>query len=399
MSDSETLDKVEQQLQSCLTHFYDYAFLYQHPLLAHLFPDVNEALRVQHFRDHVAKAIERLQPDASASGQEKASRAYNVLTLRYIHQYEIEDILKRLTLSRRQYFREHAKAVEILISLLLNGDAVTPTSADRDIMGEISIESEIASLNQAEDQIQVDLDTLLEGVIDASKNLATQREVQLIYSVGGAPIYVKVDRVLLRQITLSLCSSLMVNLASGSELHCDYTTSEDWIIIRWRIQSLNPVDQTLLLDGQRNESLQKMLATIGGELRWESSDQAYEIWLPHRQYTILIVDDNPDVVALFRRYLANQPFEIIAARDGEQAFDIAQKQKPHIIILDIMLPHQDGLEILQKFKTSPQTQHIPVVVCSILDAADLVMSLDAAAFIHKPPGQQEFVSLLARWFK
>ncbi len=399
MSDFELLNNVEQQLQNCLTHFYDYAFLYQHPLLAHLFPDSTDALRVQHFRDHVAKTIERLQPDASAAGREKDSRAYNVLMLRYIHQYEIEDILNQLTLSRRQYFREHAKAVEILITLLLNTDAVIPANSEHNLIGEISIESEIASLNQADDQIRVDLDTLLDGVIDACKNLAAQRDVQLTRGSGSGSIYVTVDRVLLRQITLSLCSSLIVNLASGSELRFDYTSYEDWIIIRGHIQSAHPTDETLLLDVQRNESLQKMLATIGGELRWVSSPPAYEIWLPHRQYTILIVDDNPDVVALFRRYLANQPFDLIAARDGEQAFAAAQNQKPQLIILDIMLPHQDGFEILQKFKTNPQTHHIPVVVCSVLDAADLVMSLDADGFIHKPPGQQEFVNLLARWFK
>ena len=141
-----------------------------------------------------------------------------------------------------------------------------------------------------------------------------------------------------------------------------------------------------------------MLDTIGGELHWSSPQQTYEIHLPHRQYQILVVDDNPDVVALFRRYLANQPVEVVAARDGLEAFKLAQEQTPQIIILDIMLPHQDGLEILQKFKTSTQTKNIPVLICSILDAGDLVMSLGAEGFIHKPPGQQEFVTALSRWF-
>src|SRR3982751_1246778 len=129
MSDFENLGKIEQQLQNCLSHFYDYAFLYQHVLLTHLFPEADDTLRVQLFREHVTKAIELLQPDTNVVVQEKASRAYNVLTLRYIHQYEIEDILQRLMLSRRQYFREHAKALETLVGLLAKADdkLISPT--------------------------------------------------------------------------------------------------------------------------------------------------------------------------------------------------------------------------------------------------------------------------------
>ncbi len=398
MSDFEILGKVEQQLQNCLSHFYDYAFLYQHTLLNHLFPEADDTLRVQLFREHVTKAIELLQPDTNIVVQEKASRAYNVLTLRYIHQYEIEDILQRLMLSRRQYFREHAKALETLVGLLTKRDDTPIAAPDHHFASEISIESEIASLNQNGNQIQIDLDMLLEGVIDASKNLAAQHNIQLMCTAGATPTYVNLDRVLLRQIALSVCTSLILNLMSGSQLHCENVIEEGHVIIRWIIRHGQLVDESLLLNRDQKQSLQKMLDTIGGELHWSSSRQTYEIHLPYRQYRILVVDDNPDVVALFRRYLANQPVEVVSARDGLEAFTMAQEQTPHIIILDIMLPHQDGLEILQKFKTSAQTKNIPVLICSILDVGDLVMSLGAEGFIHKPPGQQEFVTALSRWF-
>jgi CheY-like chemotaxis protein len=87
----------------------------------------------------------------------------------------------------------------------------------------------------------------------------------------------------------------------------------------------------------------------------------------------------------------------LTARDGSQATRIAQETQPLLIILDVMLPEQDGWEILQTLKSHPETQRIPVLVCSVLNASELAISLGADGFLRKPPGESEFLAILEKY--
>src|SRR5207249_173862 len=77
-----------------------------------------------------------------------------------------------------------------------------------------------------------------------------------------------------------------------------------------------------------------------------SSATTISLALPLRQQIALVIDDNPDVAELFRRFLANEPYHILSAADGKAGIALARKAIPGVIILDIMLPGQDGLDVL-----------------------------------------------------
>jgi DNA-binding response OmpR family regulator len=112
---------------------------------------------------------------------------------------------------------------------------------------------------------------------------------------------------------------------------------------------------------------------------------------------VLIVDDNPDAVDLFHRYLAKQPYQILVADTGAKALQFAREAQPDIIILDIMLPEHDGMEVLQTLKHDQATRNIPILVCSVLDMQPLARSLGADDYLKKPPGQQELLTRLEQW--
>jgi CheY-like chemotaxis protein len=59
-----------------------------------------------------------------------------------------------------------------------------------------------------------------------------------------------------------------------------------------------------------------------------------------------------------------------------------------------MMPTQDGWEILQALKNDPATQHVPVIICSVLDDPELARSLGAVAYLHKPVTQADLLSVL-----
>ena len=76
---------------------------------------------------------------------------------------------------------------------------------------------------------------------------------------------------------------------------------------------------------------------------------------------------------------------------------MARETPPDAILLDVMLPDQDGWEVLQTLKADPLTCEIPVIVCSVFDDPRLAESLGATGFIHKPVGRAAFLDQLCRF--
>ena len=77
---------------------------------------------------------------------------------------------------------------------------------------------------------------------------------------------------------------------------------------------------------------------------------------------VLVADDDPDIVDLLRLNLEAQGFQVTAAYDGDEASDLAVKTVPDLIVLDVMMPKKDGLEVLAFLRTRSETRNIPVVM-------------------------------------
>lgn len=78
--------------------------------------------------------------------------------------------------------------------------------------------------------------------------------------------------------------------------------------------------------------------------------------------TIMVVDDNLDIVTIVKTILEGRGYAVQCAYSGQEVFTLLQEQKPDLIILDIMMPHMDGLEVLSKLKEVPETASIPVIL-------------------------------------
>ncbi len=83
---------------------------------------------------------------------------------------------------------------------------------------------------------------------------------------------------------------------------------------------------------------------------------------PASNRTIMVVDDNPDLVEILRITLESKGFNVRCAYSGQELLDSLEKQKPDLILLDIMMPQMDGLEVLTRLKGNPATASIPVIL-------------------------------------
>jgi two-component system cell cycle response regulator len=111
---------------------------------------------------------------------------------------------------------------------------------------------------------------------------------------------------------------------------------------------------------------------------------------------ILVVDDNPLNLKLLAAKLAHEYYIVTTAGDGVEALDKIEREKPDLVLLDVMMPNMDGFETCKRIKADPNLTHIPVVMVTALsDVADRVKGLEAGAddFLTKPIND---IALMAR---
>ena len=102
---------------------------------------------------------------------------------------------------------------------------------------------------------------------------------------------------------------------------------------------------------------------------------------------ILVVDDEKDIIELVRYNLEKEGFKVISAMDGEKALEIVSREEPEIIILDLMLPGIDGLDVCRELKRNDPTSSIPIIMLTAKgEESDIVIGLGLGAddYITKP---------------
>jgi len=111
--------------------------------------------------------------------------------------------------------------------------------------------------------------------------------------------------------------------------------------------------------------------------------------------TILVIDDEPDLVELVEFNLKKDGYEVIGARNGQSGLEIAQKHLPDLIVLDLMMPGIDGLEVCRQLRADNRTKQIPMIMLTAKSAeADRVVGLELGAddYVTKPFSPRELVA-------
>ena len=120
-----------------------------------------------------------------------------------------------------------------------------------------------------------------------------------------------------------------------------------------------------------------------------------------KRKTILIVDDDRNVRRLVRGMLGKENI-VIEAEDGEVAVRMAQSHKPHLILMDVMMPKMDGYSACQTIKTTPVTKAIPIVMLTALGHelnVKLSQEMGADGYITKPFSHQDLLDTIDRFLK
>jgi CheY-like chemotaxis protein len=101
---------------------------------------------------------------------------------------------------------------------------------------------------------------------------------------------------------------------------------------------------------------------------------------------VLIIEDDPLIQRLYQKVFSFEKYEVETATDGQEGWEKAQSSNPSVILLDIMMPKLNGLEVLEKLKANSKTKRIPVIVLTNLSGqvdAETALKRGAAKYIIK----------------
>jgi DNA-binding response OmpR family regulator len=111
--------------------------------------------------------------------------------------------------------------------------------------------------------------------------------------------------------------------------------------------------------------------------------------------TILVIDDEKDLIELVRYNLENDGFDVIAATDGQSGLDVVKKHRPDLVVLDLMMPGLDGLQVCQQLRADPRSARIPLIMLTAkATEADRIIGLELGAddYITKPFSPREVIA-------
>ena len=122
---------------------------------------------------------------------------------------------------------------------------------------------------------------------------------------------------------------------------------------------------------------------------------------PHRarERLVLVVDDDPDILQTLGLCLTTEGYRVLMAANGREALDLLQKERPSVILLDLMMPVMDGWEFWRAQQADPELAQVPVIALSALDqtAANQRQPLDVAAFLKKPLDFDRLLQLVRQY--
>lgn len=427
-------------------HLYDSPYLQKHRLaLAFVGREIDPRLRSQELRRTLLDAIQAMRPAPRTPAQSPDWRAYRILELRYLEGLTPRQTMEQIALAKSQFYREQARILDALIEHLWTqhqshfqtGPASTaperltkghPADEERVPRAEL-VQSEVERLCAHAEWQNVDIGEVLAELQPVVEKVAVAQSVSFQMTPATALCVSRADRVLLRQAILNVIT-YGLDLACGGGLVIAPLRQQNATGLRILAHPSHSTGSKSGPAPKQRQGIglqisQQLMRAMGGELVLvPSSDatfgqptksagndvlapvqesvsgaswEACLIWPTDTAPIVLVIDDNEHFLQLFRRYLVGYEWQVIGVTDGAQTWRILEEIRPTVIILDVMMPKEDGWAILQRLQATPATYTLPVIICSVLNEPHLAQSLGAAAYLPKPVSQRALLQMLARW--
>lgn len=351
--------------------------------------------RSSEVRAALLAAIESLQPDEAVPPAARARRLYELLRCRFVDELPQQECSKRLGLSLRHFRREQQSAIRLLAENLwpqeMDMTGEMPVMADPPVSTwRAQLRQEVSALYQHRPAESSNLAQVIDEAVTLYKQLGVHPHVQVIMEDVEEGATVAIHPSVLSQIIFIAIEKLASNEITRKVV-VSGDSQQSWSRITIQSRPASPeslpssdfITETVAVHGGR-----VAISHVGG---WAKIDL---LFAASEKSLVLVVDDNLDLAHFYERYVEGSRYEIVHVSQGSEVWHAVAKRMPDMIVLDVMLPDVNGWQLLNELRKDPATSQVPVIVCSVIDHAELARALGAAAYLAKPVHRQAFLQTL-----
>jgi CheY-like chemotaxis protein len=400
-----TFETFEECLRDALAHLYDPA--YRPPEILWIVTGCDPQQGLEAIQAALVQAIEDLKPAPHVPPTARSRRIYGLLFHGYVQDLTQEQTAERLGITPRHVRREQSSAIHALALRLWEqrpADLPLPSELVRDeemrlpegtMQGVESpqyrsqVRQELISLHEMAPGATTDVEEAIHSVVKLGSALISNRDFTLEAEPVQPNLVAAIHPSVLRQVLIAAVRQLAQLMSSGRvSLRAERRARNIEITITGR-----PAVAPSLFE---SNFIQEILAVQGGstEVSVEEDRTHLVVRLPSVDRVVLVVDDNPDLIHLYRRYAVGTRYHIKHVSEGERVFEAVQAFSPDIIVLDVMLPDADGWEVLAHLHEHSATRFLPVIVCSVVREEQLALALGASLYLSKPIQREQFIQAL-----
>lgn len=390
-----TREKFIEYLRDALSHLYHADHLRNSPLID-LFGLSTKFDPAASLRKIILDGIEALKPSLDQPEQSRSWRVYDSLFCCYVQQLSQQIVADQLCISDRQLRREQRLAIEELASILWEKHQIDPyrLSVSPENVEEMVIR-ELSWVRQPCAEVSANLHSHLHEVLDLCYALGEQNGVEIKVRVPESLPGLIIHPVALNQILLNVILDIIHRSPGGMvEISAQPIAKEVMLTVRGEhFQKGFTYDES---ENPGNVRVAQQIADLSG-IQHNVNPVIPEVILRFpicEDVPVLVIDDNEDALSLMTRFASGSRFKIISVHDLNQVFSVVETEKPRVIILDIMMPQENGWMVLARLKQNPLTSNCPIIICSVLPQENLAMTLGASGYLKKPFTREAFFRAL-----
>ncbi|HSM70195.1 MAG TPA: GAF domain-containing protein [Anaerolineales bacterium] len=326
------------------------------------------------------------------------------------------------------------KGIDGPVTEMQNQDLTAIYNSGQHLLGLINDILDLARIEAGKMELnfeEVNLGEMVHSVFSTAKGLVKEKPIQLVEKVPADMPTARGDTMRVRQVLLNLISN------------ASKFTDEGSITVQTEVQTapngslealINIIDTGPGISPEGQERLFKAFSQVDGSATRKSGGSGLGLsicanlvqlhngrigvhseegkgstfWftlplyqqpaedIPEGKKVVLAIDDDPQVISLYERYLNPQGYHVVPLTDPSRAKDRITELNPFAVTLDLMMPDTDGWTVLTDLKSDPATRDIPIIICSIVDQSDKGFNLGAADYLVKPIAEEDIVNALTR---
>ena len=410
MEDSEVF---ERHLVEALPQLYSPT--YEPPDLLFSVLGAASGRGMDQLRPIILQAIADLEPEPGVPQNARVRRLYELLNLRYVQGLMQKETAQQLGLTTRHVRREQQQAVRILAqrlwdqkrsarselralsphdlavdSLEIQEPSDSPSVENDANAWRSQVRQELASLQSGHAGQIAGVASSIHGAVESGRTLAKTHNVELTVETVEPNAMAGIHPVVLREVLLTMISKVVETMAYG-DISLRAVQTADTVRISLAATPRKRDNRPTATSSKRYWPA----AADAAEARLADGGVEYVLRLPaSAKKTILVIDDNAELVRFYEHYTSATRYEIVHVAEGRQAYGVIHDVNPDIIVLDIMLPDIDGWELFSLLRQDPRTEDVPIIICSVVRREEVAKAMGAAAYLQKPIRRQQFLRAL-----